>query len=198
MIELPEIAEQDLSATRDSFAIAEESLDLLPFDTALAVRQIAEVEQSQQAHDIGDAIGHPGVRREPITSGAPRLLIIGLKIFGCVEMGYEPDIRLVDPHPKSNRRDDHYAFFPDKAFLVTFACQGFKTSMVGKGRALAGCEPSGNLIDRTPCGTINDPGITRVFFGKEGPELFERVALREHSIEQVWPIVARSEDPGFC
>ena len=107
---LAEIAEHHLASARHRFAIADQRVDLLPLDARLALARLAGVDQAQQIHHVGDAVGHPGVGRQSVAAGAPGLLVIGFEVFGRVEMGDKADIGLVDPHAERDRRGDDDAF----------------------------------------------------------------------------------------
>src|SRR5438128_6932048 len=118
MISFAEIAQQNLAPARYRLAKADQRLDLLPLDPALPVACLTRLEQTKEGHHICDTIGHPGVRRQPVSSGATRLLVVGFEVFRGVEMSDEADIRLVDPHAEGDRRGDHDPFIPEKTFLM--------------------------------------------------------------------------------
>src|SRR5579884_55194 len=61
MVALAEIAEQHLTPARRGFAIGEQRVDLLALDAALLLANLGLVEQPDQRHHVGDAIGHPRV-----------------------------------------------------------------------------------------------------------------------------------------
>ena len=63
VISFSEIAEEDLPPARAGLAVTDQRLDLLPLDPALAIGCLTRLEQAEQAHHIGHAVGHPGVRR---------------------------------------------------------------------------------------------------------------------------------------
>src|SRR6202034_485604 len=52
-----EIPEQDMAAARGGLAIADQRLDLLPLDAALARFELVGVEELQEIHHIGHAVG---------------------------------------------------------------------------------------------------------------------------------------------
>ena len=110
-------------------------------------------------------------------------------------MGYEADIGLVDPHAEGDGRDDHDAFLPEKAFLVTLACPRFETGMIGESIAPARSQPGSCLVDPPPGEAIDNPGIARMLLGKKPPQLLQRIALGDNPVEQVRSVVASGEDP---
>src|SRR5207237_6027741 len=69
VIALAEIAEQRLAAARYRFAKADQRLAFLPFDAALRFADVARLDQPPQIHHIGDAVTHPGVRRQSVAAG---------------------------------------------------------------------------------------------------------------------------------
>src|SRR6266852_9096692 len=121
MIGLAEIAEERLAAARNGLAKADQRLDFLALDPALALVDVARLHQAQQVHHIGDAIAHPRIRREPVAPGPASLLVIGFEVFWRVEMRDKADVGLVDPHAESDGGDDDDAFFAQKAGLVASA-----------------------------------------------------------------------------
>jgi hypothetical protein len=56
-----------------------------------------------------------------------------LKIFREVIMHHEPDIRLVNPHPKCNRRNNNPNLIPEKPVLGLMSDRLWQIGMVGKG-----------------------------------------------------------------
>src|SRR5271169_2150663 len=148
MVALAEIAEQHLPPAGDRFAIADQRLDLLPFDAALTFGGIARVDQPQQVHDVGDAVAHPRIGRQTVAPGAAGFLIIRFEVFWCVEMGDKADIGLVDAHAEGDRRRDDDALLAQKALLVAFARRAVETGMIGQRRAPARCEPARSFLNR--------------------------------------------------
>src|SRR6516165_4677411 len=197
MIGLPEIAEQHLPAATDRFAIAEQGLDLLPLDTALAIGHLAAVEQPEEARHIGHAVRHPSIGHEPVAPGATGLLVVGFEVLRRVQMGDEADIRLVDTHTEGDRRDNHDAFLPEKAILMTLAYRWVEPCMIRKSVTAARLEPGSGILDRPPSKTIDDPRIARMLGRQKFPELIKRVTLSHHAVEEVRPVVAGGEDARF-
>src|SRR5271165_5944472 len=74
MVAFTKIPEQYLAPARYGLAIADQRVDLLPLDAGLSRPCFAPVDESQQVHHIGDAVGHPGVGRQAVAPGAPGLL----------------------------------------------------------------------------------------------------------------------------
>ena len=123
-VALAEIAEQCLAAAADRLAEADQRLGFLALDAALALVDIAGLDEPAQIHHIGDAVGHPGVGGQPVAAGAAGLLVIGFEVFRHVEMRDKADIGLVDAHAERDRGDDDYAFLAQKALLVAGADLG--------------------------------------------------------------------------
>src|SRR5689334_17803504 len=81
MIGFSEIAEEDLPPARDCLAVADQRLDLSPLNPALAITELSGLEQAKEVHNIGHAVGHPGIRRQPVPSGSSGLLVIGFEVL---------------------------------------------------------------------------------------------------------------------
>ena len=197
VIGFSEIAEEDLPPAGDCLAVPDQRLDLLPLDPALAIGCLTCLEQAKQTHHIGHAVGHPGVCRQPVPSGAARFLVIGFEVFRHVEMGDETDIRLVDPHAEGDRRGDDDPFLPEEALLMMLAHRGFEAGMIGQRSTPARAQPSRGLLGRASRETVNDSSIGRMFRGEKMPQLLQRALLRDDAVEQVRSVVPRGENPRF-
>ena len=169
----------------------------MPLDPALAIGCLTRLEQAKQAHYIGHAVGHPGVRRQSVPSGAASFLVIGFEVLRHVEMGDEADIRLVDPHAKRDRRSDDDPFLPEEAFLVPLAHGRFEAGMIGERSTPARAQPGRGLLGRATRQAVDDPRIGRMFGGEKTPQLLQRALLRDDAVEQVRPVIPRGENPRF-
>ena len=160
-VALAEIAEQCLAAAADRLAEADQRLGLLALDAALALVDVAGLDEPAQIHHVGDAVGHPGIGRQPVAAGAAGLLVIGFEVFRRVEMRDKADIGLVDSHAERDRRDDDDPFLAHEALLVAGAGLGGQAGMVGQGGAPVPGQEFGRLPDRAAGHAIDDAGIGR-------------------------------------
>ena len=197
MIGLTEIAEQDLPPASHGFAIAEQGLDFLPLDMALPVCDVAAVEQPEKAGRIGHATGHPGIGRQPVAAGPAGFLIIGFEALRRVKMSDKPDIRLVDPHAESHRRDDYDAFLAQKPILVARPHRCLEAGVVGKSIAAARLEPGCGFLNRSARQAVHDAGIAGMLRRQKLPELFQRTAFGHHAVEYIGPVIAGGKDLRF-
>src|SRR6266851_4409800 len=194
MVALAEIAEQHLTPAAGRLAEAEQRVELLPLDAALALIDVGAIKQLHQCHDVGHAIGHPGIGGQPVAPGAAGLLIIGLEALRRVEMDDETDIRLVDAHAESDRRDDDDALLLEEAVLMALACRGIEPGMVGQREAPLHGEPVGDLLDLAPGLAVDDAGIAPVFLGEKGEQLRLGILLGDDAIADVRAVEAGGED----
>ena len=70
----------------------------------------------------------------PVPPGTAGFLIIAFYTFGDVMVYDIPDIRFINPHPKSNGSDHHIHFLHKEHVLVFGSCFGVKPGVVGYGR----------------------------------------------------------------
>ena len=73
---LAEIAEQHLPPAARGLAVAEQRVELLPLDMALALAGgLGPGQQALELADVVQAVEHPGLGRQPVAPGAAGLLV---------------------------------------------------------------------------------------------------------------------------
>ena len=132
MERLAEIVEHDLAAAFGGLAESEQCIELVqlhPFELLLGIRVLDQ--PAQQGH-VGNAVGHPGIRRKTVASGASGLLVIGLQALGQVQVGDETHVRLVDAHAKGDGGDHNDPVAAQKLALVGAAGLGGESGVIGQ------------------------------------------------------------------
>src|SRR5260221_667093 len=175
-------------------AEAEQRVELLPLDPPLPLVDVGAVEQLHQGHDVGHAIGHPGIGRQPVAAGAAGLLVIGLEALRRVEMGDEADIGLVDAHAEGDGGDDDDSFLLEEAVLVALPHRGVEPGMIGQREPALHRQPVGDLLDLAPGLAIDDAGIGAVLLGEEGEKLCLGVLLGDDAVADIRSVEAGGED----
>ena len=114
---LPEVAEQVDPAALHGLAEGEHRVEVR--GELAAVREVAGrvVDHAALLHDVVQAVGEPGGRRQAVAAGATGLLVVALDRFGQVDVGDEAHVGLVDAHAEGDRGDDDHAVFAQEPRL---------------------------------------------------------------------------------
>src|SRR5690606_3773774 len=99
-----EVAEQLPAPAARAFRVADQRIELAAFDAFALLGGIRLADELRQWDHISQPIGHPGVGRQAITTGAAGYLVIAFETPGQVEMRAETHLGLVGAHAAGNRR----------------------------------------------------------------------------------------------
>ena len=193
MIALAEIAEQRLAPARYRLAKADQRLGFLALDAALALVDVGRLGEPAQIHHVGDAVGHPGVGRQPVASGPAGFLIIRFEVLRRVEMRDKADIGLIDAHAEGDGGDDDDTLLAQEPFLMAGAGLGRQAGMIGQGVAPALAQPCGGILDGAPGQAIDDACVAWVLIVEKAQQIVASAVLCHHPIEQVGTVVAGGE-----
>ena len=87
-------------------------------DALVRLGRLRLVDQPPLLDDVGEAVGHPRVRRQAVAAGAAGLLVVALDALRQVEMRDEAHVGLVDAHAEGDGGDHHDAVLALEARLV--------------------------------------------------------------------------------
>ena len=144
-------------------------------------------------HDVGEAVGQPGGGRQPVTPGAPRLLVVPLDRLGQVEVRDEPDVGLVDAHAEGDRRDHDQAVLAQEPGLVRGAHRRGEPRVVGQRRDPVLDERRGGLLHRRAREAVDDPCVPGVLGAQQVEQLRLRPVLGHDPVGDVGPVEAGDE-----
>ena len=99
-------------------------------------RGIIPLEEAFVDTPIGVAVQQDRARRKPVAPRAADLLVVRLHRTRQRRVHDGADVRLVDPHPKGDGRDNHLELPRLKLALHPLACARFQSRMVSRGREL--------------------------------------------------------------
>ncbi len=89
-------------------------------------------------------------RRESVTAGAPRFLVIGLYAFGKVEVKNEAYVGFMYTHAEGNGGHHNFHIVPAELFLVPAPFVIVKARMVGEGRKPVPVEEPAEFVNLLP------------------------------------------------
>ena len=102
---------------------------------------VAAVDQPPLLDHVGQAVGEPGGRWLPVAAGPAGLLVVAFHGPRQVQVGDEPDVRLVDAHAKRDRGHHHQAVLAHEPGLMLGAGGGVQAGVIRqRGDAVVGEE----------------------------------------------------------
>ena len=105
-------------------------------------------------------------------------------------MNNKPHVRLVDPHPKRNRRAHHPRLIPQKRLLIRRPLLRLQPRMIRHRRYPLRTQRRRDRLRRLPRLHIHDPRIIRPL-SNELIHLPRRLILRQNRVTQIGPIKTR-------
>ena len=158
------------------------SASSLPVDTRLkAVGRLGLLDHAALLHDVGQAVGHPGVGGLAVAAGAAGLLVVGLDALRQIEMRDEAHVGLVDAHAEGDGGDDDDAVLAQEALLVARADAARPGRRDRAGRQSRRREPGGRLLDLRARQAIDDAGVARMRSAMKASSCAHRVAACRRS-----------------
>ena len=151
------------------------------------------LDQHPCGDDVLQAVEAERLGVQPVSAGAPCLLVVALDVLGHVVVHDEPDIGLVDSHPKRHRRDDHLHVVAKEGVLDAAALLRWKTGVVRSGGDSGRLQARCHLLDSLAAQRIDDAGVAWVR-GYEALELLRRLVLLGDGVADVGPVEPGCED----
>ena len=189
---LAEVAQQQAAPAAGRFGEADQRIELAVLDPLLLLGGAGVVDEAAQLRDVAAAMHHPGHRRQAVTAGPARFLVVGLQALGQIHMRHEAHIRLVDAHAEGDRGHHHHGAAkpeplqrcsPLLRFQSGVICDRIKTR-----RLQLGAEP----IHPRPGAGVDDARRTAMLLEK-WQQLTAQVVERLHAVADVGPIEAGQE-----
>src|SRR5205085_2005463 len=104
-----------------------------------------------------------------------------------VVMNDPPDVRLVDAHPKRDRRINDPRIVAEELFLVSRALAGFKSGVISPGGKSTTGQRFRHPFGRGPTRTVDNTALVLTLAHKLN-DLLERLVLGHDAIGQVRPV----------
>ena len=102
------------------------------------------------------------LRRQPVTPGTARLLVIILHALGHVVVQHEPHVGLVNAHAKGVRRHNDRRGVVDEVILIFAACFGGQARVVLCGRKAVFGQKLLQLVHILAGGAVDDAALAGV------------------------------------
>ena len=112
------VRQQGLTAAAGFFAQSQHRVELVMLQTLVALVAFGVLQHLLEHHHVLQAVSHPGICRQAITTRTAGFLVVRLKGFGQVQVRHEAHVGLVNAHAKGNGRDHDQPFFIEEALLV--------------------------------------------------------------------------------
>ena len=125
-------------------------------------RGVGALHELTNQDGVAITVGEPGIGRQAVTSGAARLLVIGLQAFRKIEMGDEAHVGLVDSHAESDGRHDDKTLFLDEALLMSAADPLVQPGVIGKGLDALCPQPRRGVVHFLAAHAIDDAAFAAV------------------------------------
>ena len=109
------------------------------------------------------AVGHPGVRRQPVTAAATGFLVVSLKGFRQIEVSDKAHVGFVDAHAERHGGDHDQAFLIEKALLVVSSGVVGQTGVIRQRREALLAEEHRHFVNFFARQAIDDAGIAAPF-----------------------------------
>ena len=151
------------------------------------------VDQPALLHHVGQAVGEPRGRRQPVPPGPAGLLVVALDRTRHVQVGHEADVRLVDAHPERDRGHHDQAVLAQEACLVGGAGTRVEPRVVRQRRYPLAGQELGRLVHRRPGQAVHDAGFARVLRAQQVQQLPARLVLQHDPVGDVRPVEAGDE-----
>ena len=126
-------------------------------------------------------------RRLAVPSSAAGFLVIRFHAPWDVEVGDEPNVRPIDPHPKCVRRNDNVALALHKRILRFLPRGVVHPAVVKNARDLGAAERFRDGLDSFSGRAINDAGLVFFYQGVQPPIFFSFGCDRRNQEPQIWP-----------
>ena len=190
---LAEVGEQRLPPAGRQLAETQQGVELSHLDALALLLGAGAFDHLAQGDDVRQSVRHPSVGRQSVTAGAARLLVVGLDALREVEVGDEPHVRLVDPHPERDGGDDDHRVFAHERVLVEPALVRAHARVVGEGVESPVPEPLRGLLDLAARQAVDDARVAAVLGVEEAQELLAPIALGHDGVADVRPVEAADE-----
>ena len=139
---------------------------------------------------VAQAVTHPGVGAQAVTSGAAGLLVVALDVFGHVQMRHKTHVRFVDAHAKGNGGHHDHAFFPQETVLMGLAHRAVQTRVVGQRVNPRLTQGVGHVLDFFARLAVNNAGLVRVLTLYKTQQLGGGIALFHNGVADIGPVKA--------
>ena len=144
-------------------------------------------------HNIPGREQQNALRRLPISSGTPGLLIVILHTLGHIVVNDISDIGFIDSHTKGIRGHDHRKSVIDKILLTFLPCLCVHSRMVFCYRNPSLPQKFIHFVHILSCGTIDDPTLLRMLFHI----FYDKIIFLPNTFDpviQVFPVKSRHND----
>ena len=135
---------------------------------------------------------------QAVAAGASDLLVVRLEGAGNVEMGDEPDVRLVDAHSERVGGDDDARLPTHEAFLHRRPLGVGHAGVVAHGVDIRGAQDAHHLLDVLAGGGVDDAGPARPRQRDETAQLVLVAGHAQHLDEEVGPVEPGHEYPRIA
>ena len=193
---LPKVGEQLHPPTGDRLAQGEHRVKVRAETAAVGQITLRRLDHPALLHDILQPVGQPCGRRQAVTPGPTGLLVVPLDRLRKVEVGDEANIRLVDPHPESDRRDHDHAVFAQKASLVGGPSSGIQTRVVRQRGDAVVDQVLGARFDGCSRQAVHDAGVAIMLGAQQRQQLGLLVVLGHDAVLDVRAVETRHKMPG--
>ena len=195
-----EVGENIISKTGSGLAISLHDLKAsgIPLPDWLDIlrwnfREILMFQQKLIDHNIPGREQQNALRRLPISSGTPGLLIVILHTLGHIVVNNISDIGFIDSHTKGIRGHDHRKSVIDKILLTFLPCLCVHSRMVFCYRNPSLPQKFIHFVHILSCGTIDDPTLLRMLFHI----FYDKIIFLPNTFDpviQVFPVKSRHND----
>ena len=197
---LAEVAEQPHAPAVGRLGQPEHGIELgrrQPLVRDVGLRQL---DQPALLHDVGQAVGHPGLGRLAIAAGAAGLLEVAFDALGHVEVRDEAHVGLVDAHAEGDRGHHHeraaaVLAAAQEGSLVAGAQRGLHAGVIRQRGHAVLVQEGRHLLDRIAGQAVDDAGLARMLVADEAQQLLARLALLDDPVADVGPVEAGHEHP---
>ena len=193
---LAEVGQQPGPPALDGLAERQHRVQVLAEHPAVGQVALGVVDHLALLDHVGQPVGQPGGGRQPVPPGPAGLLVVALDRLGQVEVGDEPDVRLVDAHPERDGGDHHQAVLAQEPGLVLRPDPGVQAGVVRQRGDPLARQPFRRLVDRGAGQAVDDPGVARVLAAQQFEQLLAGLVLRHDPVLDVRPVEAGHEVLG--
>ena len=150
--------------------------------------RIRHVNQPAHLGYVAHRVKHPRIRRQPVPSRAPGLLIVRLNGLWDNGVRHKAHIRLVDAHAKRNRGANDQARLLQEALLMQRARGLVQPSVIGQRLKTMRRQPVRGILRVLARKAIHDAGRLWMALLDEAQQLLHCIALRHNGVADVWPV----------
>ena len=190
-----EVSQQGLTAAAGFFTQGEHGIELVMLKTLVALVALGVLQHLLEHHHVLQAISHPCIGRQTVTTGAAGFLVIRLKGLGQIQVRDKTYVGFVDAHAERDGRHHDQPFLVQEALLVR--CTGFagQSGVIRQCREALITEKLSDFIHFFARQAIHNARITAPL-GEKCQQLLARLLFGHDAVKDVRAVKTRQKPLG--